>query len=120
MTAWAEHCRVGQLRGDFRRIRHVIGQRTVAGFAVHARVLARLLERGHVVVTVLTNFVPGEFRGVSRNFGKGVTAKVAVLAETTGHKHEAKCQKGDHTREEYRCNPEEVFEVLEPIHGAIR
>lgn len=115
----AKSRRVGQLWSHVGRVGRVIRERTVAGLAVHAGVLARLLEGDHVVVAVLTDLMSGELDGPRGDLGEGITAKVAVPAEAAGNQHGSDGEEDGNSCDKYGCNPEEVLVVLEPIHGAI-
>ena len=88
-------------RGD-RRIVGVVGQRTVAGFAIDVGVLAGLLGVEDVRVAGLAALVAGEVDGLGCDLGYGCAAIVAILSERLGDDEVAnheKHHKGDDEQE---------------------
>ena len=68
MAADAEHGRIQLWREYGCRIVRVLGQRPVAGLAVHVRVLAGLLLFEDVGMAGFARLVPGEVHRPSRDF----------------------------------------------------
>ena len=93
--------------------------RSVAGFAIHARMLARMLGRCHIVMAVLTDLMAGKRYRTSSNFCQGIAAKVSVLAKAVRNEGGAQNQKNRQSCYEYRRQPKKMFGVLELIHGSI-
>ena len=99
MTADTEHRGVEFGWGHGGRIVRVLGQRPVAGFAIHVRVLPVFFLIQHVGVANLAGLVPGEIDRTGRDFGQCIAAIVAVLSETSRHK-----KAPDHQEQEYPRN----------------
>ena len=117
MAAGAEHGGIGKLRHHRSRILGVPGKRAVAGFAVHARVLAGLLYFQNVAVAVFTTLVTGIGHRLGGKLGQRVSAIVAVLSKTLGNEVGSQQKKQGDPNCENRREPEEMFGVLESVHA---
>ncbi len=93
------------------------GKRAVAGFAIHARVLAGFLYFQNVAVAVFTTLVAGIGDRLGGELGQRVSAIVAVLSKALGDEVGSQQKKqGDPNCESCR-QPEEMFGILESVHA---
>jgi hypothetical protein len=72
-----------RLNGD--RIAGVCGERAVAGFAVHAYMLSRILHGDDIGMTGLAGLMSRKYDSLGSYFRDGVSSVVAVSAETPRH-----------------------------------
>ena len=59
----------------------MFGQRSVAGFAIHMRMLALALQIEDIGMAGLASLVTGKFHRSGRNLANGIAAIVTVLSE---------------------------------------
>ena len=117
MAARADHRGIGQLRHHGSRILDVLGERAVAGLAVDARVLARLLHGHLVAVAVFTGLVTGIVHWFGGKLGQRIAAIVAILSKALGNKVcPNQNEHQQHHREHYR-QPDQMFGILEFSHA---
>ena len=113
MAADAEHRCIQLRRGQRCRIRGMLPQRPVAGFAVHMDVSAVLLLRDHVTVAILTRLVASVIYRATGNLRDRIRAIMAVLSEASRNKKTTNHQEDNDSRRENCCKPEQMTGILE-------
>lgn len=116
VTAHAEHSRI-ELDGlDIDGIGYVPGERSMAGFAVDARMHSLALYVLNVCVAAYACLVTGICHREGGNLRNGRSPIVSVLSEGLGDDVAANYEK-DHKRDyEESRKPEKMSYILKPIH----
>ena len=77
----------------------MLGQRTVAGLAIHAHMHAALLHIRYIAMACFTSLVTRKVDGPGSNIAKGRAAVVAVFSEALRYNevsnHEKDCERND-------------------------
>ena len=81
MAADAEYGRIEFFGGHGSRIIRVLGKRSVAGLAIHVRVLAIFFLLENVGVAAFAGLMAGKINWTSGNFRQSIAPVVAVLSE---------------------------------------
>jgi hypothetical protein len=116
MASRAEHSRIRQLRHYRSRILGVLGERTVAGFAVHARVFPSLLHLQHVAMAIFTGVVTGIRDRLRRKFSQRISPIVAVLSKALGNEVRSQQQKYGEPNYKRSRQPDKMFGIFEFAH----
>ena len=117
MAADAEDSGVEFGRGD-RRIVGVLGQRSVAGFAVDVRVLAVLLRVQNVRVAGFARIVAREVDGTGGHLRDRVPAVVPIFPKALRDNKVPDYEKYDEKEYEQKTEPEKMSCIFEKLHGA--
>ncbi len=119
MAAHAEHRRI-ELGGRYGTgIVCVFGQGTVAGFAIHVRVLAIFFLLEHVGMAGFAGFVAGEIDRPGCDFRKGIAPVVSVFAETFRHQKASEDQEQEYAGSEHSCQSEKMSRISEGAHSVL-
>ena len=105
--------------GDVGGIGSVFGERTVAGFAVDAGVLALALRFLNVGVAVAAGLVAGEDDGTGGDLIDGGGAIVTVLTEAFGNDKAANDEKDEKSDDEESQKAKEMTSIFEEVHAAL-
>lgn len=101
------------------RVIRMHGQRPVARFAIHMRMLAIFLLVQHVCMAGFAGLMPGEFNGADSNFGNRVPAIVPVLSEAFRDYRVPDDQKQEYANEEDPRQSKEMSRVFEDVHSML-
>jgi len=116
VASGTEHGRIRQNRLHGHWILGMVGQRSMASFAVHVRMFAAVLLFRYVGVAGLASFVAGKLDRTRRDFADGIPAVVPILPEAFGHLKSAYHQKGQKGKNEKSGKPEKMSCMLEDTH----
>jgi hypothetical protein len=94
----------------------VLGERSMAGFAVDVCVLAGLLGIQDVGMAGLAGLMSGEVDWAGGDLGDGGAAIVAILAETLGHDEMPDYEKHEEEEYEQKCEPEKMSCIFQKLH----
>jgi hypothetical protein len=113
----AEYCRIefGGFYGS--GIIRVLGQRSVAGFAIHLRMLTEVFLVKDVDMAGLAGLMAGEFNRPGRDFGHCISAVVPVLSKTFRDQETTDKQEYKETEHENPSQAEKMPCIFEDIHG---
>jgi hypothetical protein len=115
----AQNCRIQLGRLDRRGILGVLSEGPVAGFAVHMGVLPLAFHLENIGMARLAGLVSGEGHGSRRNFSDGISAVMSILAKTAWDQDGAQNYEYNDSSDEDQGHAEQVFDILEPVHGAM-
>lgn len=90
----------------------MVGQRTVAGFAVDVDVFALSFGGYYIAVAVCAGLVAGKLDGARGDFRNGSAAIVAVLTKAFGNHVATNDQEGKKGKNEKPCEAEEMSCIL--------
>lgn len=119
MAAYAEHGCVQFFRRHGSRIVRVLGQRSVARFAIYVRVLAILLFFEDVGVAAFASLVPRVIDRPGCDFGQRVAPIVPILSETFWDQKPPEDQEQEDARDEDSRQSKKMSRVFEGIPGHI-
>jgi hypothetical protein len=117
MAADAEYGRIEFFGGHGSRIVRVLCQRSVAGLAIHMRVLAILLFFQDVGMAAFASLVPREIHWPGRDFRQCVAPIVSILSETFWDQKPPENQEQEDARDEDSGQSKKMSRILEGIHS---
>ena len=119
VAADAQHSGVEFGRSHRGGIVSVLGERSVAGFAIHVRMLAVFLFVEHIRVTAFAGVVAGVIDGPRRNFGECIPPEVPVFAEALRYQKTPDNQKKEYAGGEHACQPEKMARISKGAHDKL-
>ena len=119
MAADAEYGRIEFFGGHGSRIVRVLGQRSVAGFAIHVRVLAIFFLFQDVGMAAFASLVPREIHWPDCDFRQCVAAIVPILSKTFWDQKTTEDQEQEDARDEDSRQSKKMSRILEGIHGLL-
>ncbi len=119
MTADAEGCGIELGRMDRAWVAGMIGEGTMAGFAIDVGMLACLLDLEDVGMTGFACLMTREVDGTSGNLSNGGATVVTVFAEALRHNEMTDHQKDREADDEQKSKPEKMSRIPEVTHSQI-
>jgi hypothetical protein len=107
-------------RMDRDRIGGVGCEGAVAGFAVHACMLSRVLHSDDIGMASLAGLVSSKHDSLGGYFRDGVSTIVAIFTETPGYQHSPHEDKSDYRGHEDKGDTQQMLGILETIHCCTR